>query len=53
MHVVLNGFGVGREAVWRALAGMKEREVGWQVVRVSDKTAVAHGGCRAKKQRRL
>ncbi|KAI7881825.1 translational machinery component [Lichtheimia hyalospora FSU 10163] len=48
IHVILKGFGPGREAAFKALAGEK-----WNIKRITDATPVPFGGCRPKKARRL
>ncbi|KAI9496063.1 hypothetical protein BDB00DRAFT_811538 [Zychaea mexicana] len=49
IHIILKGFGAGREAAFKALiAGEK-----WNVKRLTDATPVPFGGCRPKKARRL
>ena len=46
VSLCLKGFGPGREAAIQALAQVKISEL-------IDNTPIPHGGCRAKKQRRL
>lgn len=48
IHVILKGFGPGREAAFKALAAEK-----WSIKRITDATPVPFGGCRPKKARRL
>ncbi|KAI9268789.1 hypothetical protein BY458DRAFT_511065 [Sporodiniella umbellata] len=49
IHIVLKGFGPGRDAAFKALiAGAT-----WNVKRITDATPVPFGGCRPKKARRL
>ncbi|CDH53875.1 hypothetical protein RO3G_05545 [Lichtheimia corymbifera JMRC:FSU:9682] len=48
IHVILKGFGPGREAAFKALVGEK-----WNIKRITDATPVPFGGCRPKKARRL
>lgn len=48
LHVIMKGFGAGREAAYKALVTGD-----WNIKRVTDATPVAFGGCRPKKARRL
>ncbi|MFH1457532.1 MAG: 30S ribosomal protein S11 [Patescibacteria group bacterium] len=48
VDVFLKGVGTGREAVVRALGAN-----GMQVISIKDVTPIPHGGCRAKKPRRM
>ncbi|KAI9313568.1 hypothetical protein BX666DRAFT_1977826 [Dichotomocladium elegans] len=49
VHVILKGFGPGREAAYKALVTGDQ----WTVKRITDATPVPFGGCRPKKARRL
>ncbi|KAG2225695.1 hypothetical protein INT45_012167 [Circinella minor] len=49
IHVILKGFGAGREAAFKALISGDK----WNVKRLTDATPVPFGGCRPKKARRL
>ncbi|OAD80073.1 hypothetical protein PHYBLDRAFT_103712, partial [Phycomyces blakesleeanus NRRL 1555(-)] len=49
IHIVLKGFGPGRDAAYKALV----TGVQWNVRRITDATPVPFGGCRPKKARRL
>ncbi|KAI8888043.1 translational machinery component [Backusella circina FSU 941] len=49
LHIVLKGFGPGRDAAFKALVGGAQ----WNVKRITDATPVPFGGCRPKKARRL
>ncbi|KAI8137939.1 hypothetical protein BJV82DRAFT_633216 [Fennellomyces sp. T-0311] len=49
IHVILKGFGAGREAAFKALVSGDK----WNVKRLTDATPVPFGGCRPKKARRL
>ncbi|KAI9595126.1 hypothetical protein BDF19DRAFT_385570 [Syncephalis fuscata] len=49
LHLKLNGFGPGREAVYRALRVVSD----WELVRISDATPIPFNGCRPRKKRRL
>ncbi|RKP27979.1 hypothetical protein SYNPS1DRAFT_11874 [Syncephalis pseudoplumigaleata] len=49
VHLKLNGFGPGREAVYRALRVVSD----WDLIRISDATPVPFNGCRPRKKRRL
>jgi len=53
MEVVLRGFGIGREAVTKAILGTEGRMVRNKVVRVTDATRLKFGGTRSPKPRRL
>lgn len=53
MEVVLRGFGVGREAVTKAILGTEGRMVRPKIVRVTDATRLKFGGTRSPKPRRL
>lgn len=53
VEVVLRGFGVGREAVTKALLGKEGRYIKDVVVRVTDATRTKFGGTRSKNKRRL
>ncbi|KAK6495382.1 hypothetical protein TWF481_003405 [Arthrobotrys musiformis] len=53
VEVVLRGFGVGREAVTKALLGKEGRYIKDVVVRVTDATRTKFGGTRSKNRRRL
>jgi small subunit ribosomal protein S11 len=48
VDVLVNGVGSGRESAIRAL-----QTVGIAVASIKDVTAIAHGGCRPKKARRV
>jgi small subunit ribosomal protein S11 len=49
LHLKLNGFGQGREAVFRALRVVSD----WNITRISDATPIPFNGCRPRKARRL
>ncbi|KAI8388756.1 uncharacterized protein BYT42DRAFT_561122 [Radiomyces spectabilis] len=49
LHMVLKGFGPGRDAAFKALVSGHH----WNVKRVTDATPMPFGGCRPKKARRL
>ena len=53
LEVVLRGFGVGRDAVTKALLGTEGRNLRGSVVRVTDATRLKFGGTRSPKPRRL
>jgi len=53
MEVVLRGFGVGREAVTKAILGAEGRLVRAKVKKVTDATRLKFGGTRSPKPRRL
>ncbi|KAK6515560.1 hypothetical protein TWF506_007890 [Arthrobotrys conoides] len=53
VEVVLRGFGIGREAVVKALLGKEGRYIKDVVVRVTDATRTKFGGTRSKNKRRL
>lgn len=48
VHLKLQGFGPGREQIFRAC-----RASGSTLGRITDVTCIAHGGCRPRKKRRL
>ncbi|EIE80840.1 hypothetical protein G6F57_003470 [Rhizopus arrhizus] len=49
IHIILKGFGPGRDAAFKALVSGAT----WNVKRITDATPVPFGGCRPKKARRL
>ncbi|KAI8639406.1 hypothetical protein BD408DRAFT_421418 [Parasitella parasitica] len=49
VHIVLKGFGPGRDAAFKALVN----GTSWNVKRITDATPIPFGGCRPKKARRL
>ncbi|KAI8366589.1 hypothetical protein BD560DRAFT_400766 [Blakeslea trispora] len=49
VHIVLKGFGPGRDAAFKALVS----GTSWNVKRITDATPIPFGGCRPKKARRL
>ncbi|CAO3609350.1 unnamed protein product [Mucor hiemalis] len=49
IHIVLKGFGPGRDAAFKALTAGPQ----WNVKRITDATPTPFGGCRPKKARRL
>ncbi|KAI9029850.1 hypothetical protein CLU79DRAFT_732862 [Phycomyces nitens] len=49
VHIVLKGFGPGRDAAYKALVTGSQ----WNIRRITDATPVPFGGCRPKKARRL
>lgn len=53
LEVVLRGFGVGREAVTKALLGAEGRLLRKKITQVSDSTRLKFGGTRSRKPRRL
>lgn len=53
IFLFFNGFGQGREAVFRALMANEGAEVRGMVARVTDRTPIKIGGTRSKKKRIL
>lgn len=53
IELVLRGFGVGREAVTKALMATEGRVLRPLVIRVTDATRLKFGGTRSEKPRRL
>ncbi|KAI9750852.1 MAG: hypothetical protein M1815_001550 [Lichina confinis] len=53
LELVFNGFGVGRQAVTKALLGFEGKRLRDKITRVADSTRVKIGGCRSPKPRRL
>ncbi|KAI0742129.1 hypothetical protein BC629DRAFT_1563925 [Irpex lacteus] len=53
LHVLLSGFGKGRDAVKQAFLGTEGEVVRPLVVKITDKTPIKIGGNRAKKARRI
>ena len=53
LHLFLNGFGKGREAVKEALLGTEGDLIRPLVAKITDKTPIKIGGDRAKKRRRI
>ena len=53
LHLVLKGFGQGRDAMTKALMTAEGKEVKDLIIRITDKTPIKVGGTRAKKKRRL
>jgi small subunit ribosomal protein S11 len=53
LEVVLRGFGIGREAVTKALLGTEGRLLRPKIKTVSDATRLKFGGTRSRKPRRL
>lgn len=53
LEVVLRGFGVGREAVTKALLGAEGRQLRPAITQVTDTTRLKFGGTRSRKPRRL
>ncbi|ORX54590.1 translational machinery component [Hesseltinella vesiculosa] len=49
VHIILKGFGPGRDAAFKALVA----GANWNVRRITDATPIPFGGCRPKKARRL
>ncbi|KAL1916295.1 mitochondrial 37S ribosomal protein uS11m [Calcarisporiella thermophila] len=49
VHIVMKGFGPGRDAAFKAIVGNTE----WRVRRITDGTPVPFNGCRPRKVRRL
>ncbi|KAG0169672.1 hypothetical protein DFQ28_003480 [Apophysomyces sp. BC1034] len=49
LHMILKGFGPGRDAAFKALVSGST----WNVGRITDATPIPFGGCRPKKARRL
>ncbi|RKP36036.1 hypothetical protein BJ085DRAFT_16053 [Dimargaris cristalligena] len=49
VHIKFKGFGMGRDASFKALRSLTN----WRVVRLSDCTPIPFNGCRPRKQRRL
>lgn len=49
IHIVLKGFGPGRDAAFKALVA----GASWNIRRITDATPIPFGGCRPKKARRL
>jgi small subunit ribosomal protein S11 len=53
LQILLNGFGHGRDAIYRALLTAEMESIKRIVTRVTDRTPLAIGGVRPKKRRRL
>lgn len=53
VEVVLRGFGIGREAITKAIMGVEGQPIRKLIVRVTDSTRLKFGGTRSKKPRRL
>jgi small subunit ribosomal protein S11 len=53
LELTLRGFGLGREAVTKALLGSEGQFLRGKVVKISDATRLKFGGTRSKKPRRL
>lgn len=53
LEIVLRGFGVGREAVSKALLGAEGRRLRPMIASVTDTTRLKFGGTRSRKPRRL
>ncbi|KAL3427830.1 mitochondrial ribosomal protein subunit s18 [Phlyctema vagabunda] len=53
LEVTMRGFGLGREAVTKALMGSEGRFLRGKVIRVQDATRLKFGGTRSRKPRRL
>jgi len=53
MEVVLRGFGIGREAVTKAILGTEGRLIRGKIQTLSDATRLKFGGTRSPKPRRL
>ncbi|KAI0347476.1 translational machinery component [Trametopsis cervina] len=53
LHLYMQGFGKGREAVKQALLGVEGENLRPRVMRLTDKTPIKIGGNRAKKVRRI
>ncbi|KAF8486678.1 hypothetical protein JB92DRAFT_2759526, partial [Gautieria morchelliformis] len=53
LELVFNGYGAGREAVFRALMATEGDQVRETVYQVRDSTPIKIGGTKAKKARRL
>ena len=53
IEVLWNGFGQGREAVFRALQASEGENVRHMVLAMTDKTPIKIGGVRPKKRRML
>lgn len=53
LEVVLRGFGIGREAVVKALLGTEGRLLRKKITQVTDSTRLKFGGTRSRKPRRL
>ncbi|KAF7722237.1 hypothetical protein EC973_003518 [Apophysomyces ossiformis] len=49
LHIILKGFGPGRDAAFKALVSGAT----WNIGRITDATPIPFGGCRPKKARRL
>jgi small subunit ribosomal protein S11 len=49
LHLKFKGFGLGREAAFRAIRSNTD----WNISRITDVTPVPHNGCRPPKPRRL
>lgn len=52
VHLYLNGFGQGRDAVYRALTAQEGEKVRGLIMAITDKTPIKIGGTRAMKMRR-
>lgn len=53
MEIILRGFGVGREAVSKALLGTEGRKLRDRIKQITDVTRLKFGGTRSRKPRRL
>ena len=53
VEVILRGFGVGREALTKALLATEGRNLRSRIIRVTDATRLKFGGTRSEKPRRL
>ncbi|KAI9670606.1 MAG: hypothetical protein M1831_005826 [Alyxoria varia] len=53
IEVILRGFGVGREAVTKAMLGSEGVRLRSSVIQVTDATRLKFGGTRSRKPRRL
>ncbi|MGX7576688.1 30S ribosomal protein S11 [Candidatus Vidania fulgoroideorum] len=49
INIQIKGFGMGREAILRVFASLKDIEIS----SIADKTPYKHNGCRPKKKRRI
>lgn len=53
LEIVLNGFGVGREAFTKALLGTEGKNLQHLITTVTDSTTLKYGGTRSRESRRL
>lgn len=49
VHIIVSGPGAGRESAIRAISACEKIEI----LSISDRTPISHGGCRKEKRRRV